>query len=77
MTLSWASDGSLAPGSCSLEVSGLRSVASSQLPLRPLFQMAVGITSWGRAFSSAFCHPTQTDFELTGFMFEGGSAGTF
>lgn len=30
------------------------------------FQMALGITSWGQTFSSAFCPLTWTDFEMTG-----------
>lgn len=61
---------------CSLKVSGLRSVTSSQLPLWPLFQAAAGITSRGQTFGSVFCPLTQTDFEMTGFMFKGGSPGT-
>lgn len=48
----------------------------SQLPLWPLFQMAVKITPRGQTFSSAFCPLTPADFEMTGFMFKGGSAAT-
>lgn len=48
----------------------------SQLPLWSLFQMAVKITPRGQTFSSAFCPLTPADFEMTGFMFKGGSAAT-
>lgn len=75
-TPSCAGDGSFGSYICLFEVSRLRSGTSPQLPLPPLFQMAMGITSRGWTSSSVFCPLTQTEFEMTGVMLKGWSAGT-